>query len=202
MRKDIEKYIKICHRYQVNKPNRQVTSAPLQLMPIPESPWESISLDFITHLPNSKGYDSILVAVCYLSKMAHFIPTQALPDAVKVAELLIENIFKLHGLPKIIISDRATKCIFKFWKSLFKTLETELRFSTALDPETDGQTQRLNQILEIMLRRYVEDHLNTWTKYLPFSNLPTTVQDILLRESRHSHSLWKKPLFPDFHCHL
>ena len=80
--------------------------------------------------------------------MAHFIPTHKTADAVQVAELFIEHVFKLHGLPKIIISDRDPK----FWKSLFKTLETQLRFSTAFHPETDGQTERLNQTLEIMLK--------------------------------------------------
>jgi len=166
MRIDIEKYIKTCHRCQFNKPYRQVTSVPLQLMPIPNSPRQSISLDFITILPKTNVYDSILEVVCYLFKIAHFITTETVSDAVKDAELFIENIFKLHGLAKNIISDRDPKFTSKFWKSLFKTLETELRFSTAFHPETDGQTERLNQTLEIMLRHYVEDDLNTWTKYL------------------------------------
>jgi len=161
-------------------------------MPIPESPWKSISLDFITNLLERKGYDSILVVVCYLSKMAHFIATQTIADAVKVAELFIGNILKLHGLPKIIIPDRDPKIISQFWKSLFKTLETESQFSTAFHPETDGQTERLNQTLEIMLRLDVEDHLNTWTKHLPFVNLPRTLQDTLLLGSRHSHWLMKE----------
>jgi len=93
-------------------------------MSILESPWQSIFLDFITNLPKSKAYDSILVVVCYLSKMAHFTPTQTVADAVKVAELFIENIFMLHRLPKIIISDRDPKFSSKFWKTLFKTQKT------------------------------------------------------------------------------
>jgi transposase InsO family protein len=173
MRKDIEKQIKNCHRYQVNKSYRQVTSAPLQLMPIPESPLESISLGFVTKLPKRKGFDSIFAVVCYVSKMAHFLPTQTLADAVK-----------LHGLPNIIISDRDPKFTSKFWKSLFKTLETEQRFSTGFHPETRGQTERLNRTPQIMLRHYGEDHLNTWTQ---FSSLPTTLQHTLLLESSHSH---------------
>jgi hypothetical protein len=113
MREDIEKYIRTCHRCQVNKLYRQVTSAPLQVMPILESSWQAI-FDFITNLTKSKGYDSILVVTSYLSKLAHFIPTQTVADAVKLAELFIENIFKLDGLPKIIISDRDPKCTCKF----------------------------------------------------------------------------------------
>jgi len=89
-------------------------------MTIPKSSWESISLDFVRNWPKRKGYDSIILVVCYLSKMAHFIPTQTVADAVKVAELFIDNILKLHGLSKIIISDRDPK----FWKSVFETRET------------------------------------------------------------------------------
>jgi hypothetical protein len=95
--------------------------------------------------------------------MDHFIPTRTVADAVKLAELFIEkNILKLkqQGLPKIIISDRDPKFTSKFWKSLFKTLETQLRFST----ETDGETDSPQQTLEMMLRRYVKHNLNTWNK--------------------------------------
>jgi hypothetical protein len=175
MVKDIEKYIKSCHRCQVNKPYREVTSAPLKLMPIPQSLWESIPLDFVTTLPKNKGYNSILGVVCYLFKMTHFIPT----DAVNVAELFIENTFKLHGFLKTIISDRDPKFTSKLWKSLFKTLETELRFSTAFHPETDGETERLNQAFEIILTHWVEHHLNTWTEYLQ-------VLEFAYKSARHS----------------
>jgi len=97
-------------------------------------------------------------------------------DAVKVAEVLIESIFNVHVLPKIIISDSDDpKFTSKFWKSL----ETELRFSTAFHPDLDGETERLNQTLEIMLRHYVEYHLNTWTKYLP-------ILEFVYNTARHS----------------
>ena len=157
MKRDVVKYVKTCNRCQVNKPCRKPTSAPLQLMPIPETPWEVISLDFITNLPKSKGYDSILVVVCYLTKMTHLIPTHMTADAVKVAELFIEHIFRLHGLPKATVSDRDPKFTSEFWQALFKTLETQVRLSTAFHPERDGQTERLNQTIEIMLRHWTTD---------------------------------------------
>ena len=129
-------------------------------------PWVSLGIDFprLDHkLVQKQGYELILVVVWYLSKMDHFIPTRTVADAVKLAELFIEkNILKLkqQGLPKIIISDRDPKFTSKFWKSLFKTLETQLRFST----ETDGETDSPQQTLEMMLRRYVKHNLNTWNK--------------------------------------
>jgi len=200
MREDIEKYIRTCHRCQVNKLYRQVTSAPLQVMPILESSWQAI-FDFITNLTKSKGYDSILVVTSYLSKLAHFIPTQTVADAVKLAELFIENIFKLDGLPKIIISDRDPKCTCKFWKSLFKTLEIELRFSTAFHPETDGQTERLNQTLEIMMRHYHEDHFQHLDQVAPHSCICLQLcKTLCYWEVAILTSLWKKTRFTDIYC--
>jgi len=96
----------------------------------------------------------------------HLIRTHTTGDAVQVAELFMEPVFKLHGLPKIIISDRDPQCTSKFWKSVFKTLETQLRVTTAFHPETDGQTERLNQTLEIMLTHYVDERPSAWMKYL------------------------------------
>jgi len=128
-------------------------------------PWVSLGIDFprLDHkLVQKQGYELILVVVWYLSKMDHFIPTRTVADAVKLAELFIENILKLkqQGLPNIMISDRDPRFTSKFWKSLFKTLETQLRFST----ETDGETDSPQQTLEMMLRRYVKHNLNTWNK--------------------------------------
>ena len=126
-------------------------------------------MDFITNLPKSSGYDSILVVVCYLTKMAHFIATKTTATAVDVAQTFIDQVFRLHGIPKSIVSDRDPKFTSAFWKSVFKTLKTSLRFSTADHPETDGQTERLNQTLEIMLRHYVETSPNSWSKILPMA---------------------------------
>jgi len=117
---------------------------------------------FHHQVPKSKGYDSICVIVWYLTKIAYFVPTHMTADA-----LFIENILRLHGIPQVRISDRYPKFSSKFWKSLFKTLETQLRFSIAFHPDSDGQTERMNQILGIMLRHYVDDRPTTWTKYIP-----------------------------------
>jgi len=169
MKKDIETYVRSCDSCQRNKPFRQVAKAPIQLLPVPSKPWEIISMDFITNLPKSSGYDSILVVVCYLTKMAHFIATKTTATAVDVAQTFIDQVFRLHGIPKSIVSDRDPKFTSAFWKSVFKTLKTSLRFSTADHPETDGQTERLNQTLEIMLRHYVETSPNSWSKILPMA---------------------------------
>jgi hypothetical protein len=125
-------------------------------------------MDFITKLPCSKqGHDAILVVVDPLTKMGHFIPTTSNVDAPGVASLFFTYIFKHHGLPKSIVSDRDPKFTSNFWKSLFKLTGTTLNMSTAYHAQTDGQTERLNRTLEEMVRAYVNYEMDNWEELLP-----------------------------------
>jgi hypothetical protein len=127
----------------------------LQPLPIPEWKWEIISLDFITRLPkNAKENDSIMVVVDKLSKAAHFIPVKSTFKAVNIAEIFMKEIFRIDGIPKMVISNRDAKFTGNFWKALFKGLDTQLNFSTAFHPQTDGQTEWVNQILEDMQQSF------------------------------------------------
>ena len=101
------------------------------------------------------GNDSILVIIDRLTKKAHFCPTQTNVTAPEVAKIFFNEIFRHHGLPKIIISDRDAKFTSRFWQALFKELDTKIHMSTAFHPQTDGQTERLNKTLEEMIRAYV-----------------------------------------------
>ena len=113
-------------------------------------------MDFIVDLPTTQGgYDSILVVVERLTKMAHFIPTRESVIAPQVADLFISHIFRLHGLPRSIVSDRDTRFTSHFWTAVFDALKTELGMSSGDHPDMDGQTERVNQTLEDMLRSYV-----------------------------------------------
>eukprot|EP00253_Pinus_taeda_P011385 PITA_11385 len=124
-------------------------------------------MDFITGLPKSKrSNDSIMVVVDKLSKSAHFIPVQSTYRAAQIANIFMQNIFKLHGLPKVIISDHDVKFTSAFWRTLFEGLGTQLSFSTAYHPQTDEQTERVNQVLEDMLRSYVMQQPTRWEEYL------------------------------------
>jgi transposase InsO family protein len=102
-----------------------------------------------------RQHDSIMVVVDRLTKVAHFIPVKSTYSASEVAQVFIREIVRLHGVPKKIVSDRDAKFTSKFWKELFAGLGTELAFSTTYHPQTDGQTERVNRILEDMLRMYV-----------------------------------------------
>jgi hypothetical protein len=126
----------------------------LHLLHVPEFHWEMISLDCTAGLPTSSGYDSIMVIIYYLTKMGHFVPTASKASAVEVAHMFVDNSFRLHGLPKNIVSNRDHKFGSKLWKAVFQYLQTKLNFSTAYHSQTDGQTELLNQTLEIKLRNY------------------------------------------------
>jgi len=134
---------------------------------IPEWKWEDISMDFIVGLPRTqKGYDSIWVIVDRLTKSAHFLPVRTIYRAKKYAELYMDRILCLHGVPKTIISDRGTQFVARFWEQLHTCLGTRLIRSSAYHPQTDGQMERINQILEDMLRACVLAYPQKWDECL------------------------------------
>jgi transposase InsO family protein len=120
---------------------------------VPEWKWEEIALDFIVGLPRTQsGYDSIWVIVDRLTKVAHFIPIKTTYSGPQLVELYMPRIVYLHGVPKQIVSNRGTQFTSRFWERLHETLDTQLCFSFAYHPQTASQTERVNQILEDMLR--------------------------------------------------
>eukprot|EP00253_Pinus_taeda_P007798 PITA_07798 len=167
MKKQVIEYLARCLECQQIKEEHQHPAGLLQPLPIPEWKWETISMDFITGLPQTrKNHDSIMVVVDKLSKVAHFIPVHSTYKAVQIAHLFMQNVFRLHGLPKVIISDRDVKFTSTFSRTLFAELGTQLNFSTAYHPQTDGQTERVNQVLEDMLRAYMMTKPTQWEEYL------------------------------------
>ena len=128
--------------------------------------WENISMDFVTGLPKSKGYDSIFVVVDMLTKMTHLFPVHKDDSAKDIAHVFMKGIFVYHGLPRRIISDRDSKFTSNFWKAIFEATGTQLSFSTAYHPQSDGQTERVNQVIEDMLRAYCMREPVKWTRYL------------------------------------
>lgn len=169
MRQFVKNYVKSCVTCQRNKIERQKPIGLLKPLPIPERPWTSVSLDFIVKLPLSEGFDSICVIVDRLTKQAHFLPCNETITAEDTAELYMRNIFKIHGLPTDIISDRGPHFRAHFWKSLWTLLGVTVKRSTAYHPESDGQTERVNQTLEQYLRNYVCGRQDNWAGLLPFA---------------------------------
>jgi Integrase zinc binding domain/Integrase core domain len=152
MKHDIYNFVKECEVCQINKGEIVLTPNLLQPLPIPTSIWSHITMDFIEKLPKSEGKDTILVVVDKLTKYAYFLPLAHPFSAPQVVKLFINNVHKLHEVPKYIVSDRDKIFTSEFWKELSKKLGTTLHFSTAYHPQTDGQTERVNQCLECYLR--------------------------------------------------
>jgi transposase InsO family protein len=127
-------------------------------------------MNFIVGLPRIQaGYDSRWVIVDRLTKVAHFIPVKTTYSGAKLAELYMSRIICLHGLPKKIVSDRGSQFTSKVWETLHESMDTKLNFSSTYHLQTDGQTERTNQILEDMLRACVLKYGKSWDKSLPYT---------------------------------
>ena len=167
--KDVRNYIRNCVICQRNKPDLSPPAGLLQPLPIPQAIWEDISMDFIEGLPKSRNKDVILVVVDRLSKYAHFLPLAHPFSAATVAQTYFEHIFKLHGLPKTIVSDRDRIFLSKFWQELFSLLKVVLHMSTAYHPQSDGQTEVVNRCLEGYLRCMIGEKPKEWVLWLPLA---------------------------------
>jgi hypothetical protein len=167
MKKSVQQFVQQCEICQQAKVEHTKLPGLLQLLPVPNQAWEIISLDFVEGLPTSDRYNAILVVVDKFSKYGHFIPLHHPYTALQIAKLFLDNIYKLHGLPKVIISYRDPIFTSTLWKELFRLTDTQLLMSSAYHPQTDGQTERLNQCLEGFLRCTVHSCPNKWSKWLP-----------------------------------
>jgi hypothetical protein len=170
MKWEIAKYVSECDICQRVKASHLKTAGILQPLSIPSWKWEDISMDFIVGLPDtSLRHDSIWVIVDRLTKIAHFLSVHTMYNAKKYAEIYLDQILHLHGVPKMIISDRGAQFIARFWEQLQHALGTKLIRSSAYHPQTDEHTERINQIFEDMLRAYVLQYDKTLDKCLPLA---------------------------------
>ncbi|XP_038683092.1 uncharacterized protein LOC119983499 [Tripterygium wilfordii] len=171
LRRDVTKVVKQCRICQLNKGIKHNTGlyTPLQ---VPDHPWEHLSLDFVLGLPTTAaGHDSIMVVVDRFSKMAHFCACNRTYDASRVATLFLKDIVRLHGLPLSLVSDRDSKFVSYFWKTLWLKMGTKLKYSSAFHPQSDGQTEVVNRSLGNLLRCLVNEHGITWDGILPLAEL-------------------------------
>jgi hypothetical protein len=162
-------YVAQCDTCQKVKAEHQRPAELLQPLKIPEWKWEEIGMDFIVRLRCTQaGYDSIWVLVDHLTKVAHFIPVKTTYSDAKLVELYMLRIMCLQGVPKKIVSERGSKFTSKLLGKLHESTDTRQNFSSAYHPQTDGQTERTNQILEDMLRACAQKYGKSWDKRLPY----------------------------------
>ncbi|KAG4037960.1 hypothetical protein PC123_g26479 [Phytophthora cactorum] len=164
----VRKYVRACEVCQRVKP-AAFSQAPLQSLPIPSECWQSISMDFVFGLPpDSKRRTGVVVFVDRFSKMVHLAAVPAEVTAVQTARLFVDMVFKHHGMPLDIVSDRDPRFTARFWQEVFTLLGTQLSMSTANHPQTDGQTERVNRVLGYLLKSYAHS-FQQWSDCLPMA---------------------------------
>nr|GEZ28980.1 hypothetical protein [Tanacetum cinerariifolium] len=166
MRRELKQFVRECDVCQRSKLDLSSYPGLLQPLPIPNTVWSSISMDFVEGLPKSQGKNVIMVVVDRLSKYSHFISLAHPFNAPQIAQIFLDNIYKLHGFPKSIVSDRDKVFIGLLWKELFKLLQVKLLMSTAYHPRTDGQTEVVNRSLECYLRSMCGEKPKELSKWL------------------------------------
>ena len=165
--KDVERVVNECHQCQTNKASNSKPGGSLQPVQIPDDCWDCVSMDLITKLPvTKKDNDAICVFVDKLSKMVHLVPCKTKCDAKEFAQMFMANVHKHHGMPKKIVSDRDGRFTGCFFAECMRIMGVNQAFSTAFHPQTDGQTERVNRILEDMLRHYVGPYQDDWDELL------------------------------------
>ena len=179
MEPEVREYVEACSVCARNKSSTGSRMGLLHPLPIPSRPWSNISLDFVTGLPTSQGNTTVLTVVDRFSKMVRFIALPKLPSASETAEIMINHVFKIHGFPRDIVSDRGPQFVSRFWKEFCKLIGAKVSLTSGYHPEANGQTERLNQQLETGLRCLVSQNPATWSKHLVWveyahNTLPTS----------------------------
>ena len=165
---DVGEWCQLCVECQKNKASNRAPAGYLRLLPIPTAPWESISMDLMTDLPlPPEGHDATVVFCDRLSKMLHFVPCCKSDGAPELAHLFVKHVFRPHGLPASIVSDRDPRFTSHFWKTVFTSLGTNLNMSTAFHPQTDWQSERAFRTLQQMLRAFVSPRQDDYEEHLP-----------------------------------
>ena len=166
LKTDVLRFVRECKVFQQKKVEHTLSVGLLQPLPIPEQKWESISMEFIREFAQVQGKDCIYVVVDRLTNFAHFFAIPSKYSAAQVAELFFKEVFRLHRLPKTIVSDRDSRFMGGFWQEIFRLVGTKLTPSTNYHPQSDGQTEIMNKQLEGYLRNYVSGQQKAWIKWL------------------------------------
>jgi len=186
MSRYIGQYVSTCDLCIRTKLIRQALIGELHPLQIPDSRWDMLSVDFVVELPFSSGHDAVMTVVDSVSKRAHFIPTHTTMTAEGAARLFLHQVWKLHGLPKCIISDRRPQFVARFTRELYRLLGIKLASSTAWHLQTDGQTEHVNQELDQYLWLFVNERQDDWYDLLSM---------VEFQHNNYVHSATQQPPF-------
>jgi hypothetical protein len=195
MSRYISTYVKHCDLCNQTKVQCQCPIGELHPSETPEAPWYTISVDFIVELPESHGYNTIMCVIDSLTKHTNFIPTHTTINAEGMALLFLKEVWKHHRIPRVVVSNRGPQFVATFTHKLYKLLGIKLAMSTAYHPQTDGQTECVNQVLEGYLRIFTSRRQDDWDNYLPtgefqYNNmvhLLTQQTPFMVDTGRHPH---------------
>uniref|UniRef100_A0A3B3BM67 Gypsy retrotransposon integrase-like protein 1 n=1 Tax=Oryzias melastigma TaxID=30732 RepID=A0A3B3BM67_ORYME len=162
LKADVQEYVSACPECAQVKPTNQSPAGRLHPLPVPRRPWSHISMDFVTGLPPSQGKTVVLTVVDRFSKMVHFIALPKLPSAKETAEVLLQEVFRLHGVPRDIVSDRGPQFTSRFWAEFCRLLTVSISLTSGFHPQSNGQAERLNQQLKTSLRLLSGHNPATW----------------------------------------
>ena len=166
--RQVEKYCKSCLTCQTVKPTNHKPYGMIRPLAVPDGKWTDVSVDMVTDLPVTKrGYDSIIVFVCRLTKMCHLVPTTKKMDTPEFIRVFVDTVVKLHGAPLRLVSDRGSIFTSQFARCAMPLIGTLQNYSTAFHPQSDGQTERMNRVMEDVLRCYASTDEDSWDVQLP-----------------------------------
>ena len=168
MSADTREFVSACFDCARSKSSHRAPAGLLRPLPIPHRPWSHVAVDFVTGLPPSDGNTVILTLVDRFSKSVHFIPLLKLPSALETANLLVLHLFRLHGIPQDIVSDRGPQFASQVWKAFCRALGASASLSSGYHPQTNGQTERANQDLGASLRCVASRLPASWSTHLPW----------------------------------
>jgi len=186
MSRCIGQYISTCDLCLRTKPMRQALVGKLHPLQIPDSQWDTLSVDLVMELPLSSGHNAVMIVVELVSKRAHFIPMHTMVIAEGAARLFLHQVWTLHDLPKCVVLDRGPQFITRFTRELYCLLGIKLASSTVWHPQTDGQTEHVNQELDQYLQLFVNEQQDNWYDLLPM---------VEFQHNNHIHSTTQQPLF-------
>jgi len=165
---DVREFVAACSVCARSKASHRPPAGLLRPLPIPSRPWSHIAVDFVTGLPPSEGNTVILTIIDRFSKAVHYVPLPKLPSALETADLLSKHVFKLHGIPMDIVSDRGPQFASRVWSAFCKAVGAAASLSSGYHPQTNGQTERANQDLEAALHCVTAHHPVSLSSFLPW----------------------------------
>ncbi|KAL0173222.1 hypothetical protein M9458_033533, partial [Cirrhinus mrigala] len=169
MTADTSTFVKSCQICAQSKTPKELPLGLLQPLPIPQRPWSHLSIDFVTDLPPSHEFTTILVIIDRFSKSCRLIPLKGLPTAMETALALFNHVFRVYGLPEDIVSDRGTQFTSQVWKAFCKQLDINVSLTSGYHPQSNGQVERLNQEIGRYLRTYCNREQHRWSEFLPWA---------------------------------